>query len=255
MITPKGSFEEIMDNSLIISVIRGKLTDEAREAWMKTRMSHSQLFALEEEKKKIKPKEKIVPIEFHKYLDTVFSEREVRTLPPRLKYDHKIDLKPGFIPKRGVLFRQGPMQDQATREFLDENLEKGFIRESKSPQAATLFFIPKKDGRTRPVQDYCYLNEWTVKNAYPLPRIDDLIDKLVGKKLFIKMDIRWGYNNIRIHEGDEWKAAFICKYGLYEPLVMFFGLTNSPTTFQSMMNEIFHLEITQEWLVRHQKSR
>jgi len=120
------------------------------------------------------------------------------------------------------LFRQGPTQDQATREFLDENLKKGFIHESKSPQAATLFFIPKKNGQTRPVQDYRYLNEWTIKNAYPLPRIDDLINKLVRKKLFIKMDICWGYNNVRIHEGDEWKAAFICKYGLYEPLVMFF---------------------------------
>jgi len=148
MIMPKEPFEEITDNSLVISVIRGKLTDGAREAWMKTRMSHSQLFALEEEKKKIKPKEEIVPIEFHKYLDTVFSEREVGTLPPRSKYDHKIDLKPGFIPKQGVLFRQGPTQDQATREFLNENLEKGFICESKSPQAATLFFIPKKDGQT-----------------------------------------------------------------------------------------------------------
>ena len=146
----------------------------------------------------------------------------------------------GFIPKRGILFRQGPQHDIELRNFLDENLKKGFIRESKSPQAASFFFIPKKDGRTRPVQDYHYLNEWTIKNAYPLPRIDDLIDKLVGKKLFIKMDIRWGYNNVRIHEGDEWKAAFICKYGLYEP---FFGLTNSPATFQSMMNDIFDLKI------------
>ena len=113
---------------------------------MKTRMTHSQLFALEEEKKKFKPKEEIVPIEFHKYLDTVFSEREVGKLPPRSKYDHPIDMKPGYTPKRGVLFRQGPETDQATREFLDENLEKGFIRPSKSPQAATLFFVPKQDG-------------------------------------------------------------------------------------------------------------
>ena len=131
------------------------------------------------------------------------------------------------------------------KDFIDENLKKGFIRPSKSPQAATLFFVSKKDGRPRPVQDYRYLNEWTVKNAYPLPRIDKLIDRLVGKKLFIKMDIRWGYNNVRIREGDEWKAAFISKFGLYEPLVMFFGLTNSPATFQHMMNDIFDNEITQ----------
>jgi hypothetical protein len=114
---------------------------------MKTRMSHSQLFALEEEKKKIKPAEEIVPVEFHKYLKTYSLKEKIGKLPPHSKYDHKIDLKPGFEPKRGVLFRQGPQQDQATREFLDENLAKGFIRESKSPQAATLFFVPKKDGQ------------------------------------------------------------------------------------------------------------
>ena len=82
-----------------------------------------------------------------------------------------------------------------------------------------------------------------------MPRIDDLIDKLIGKKLFIKMDIRWGYHNVRIRDGDEWKAAFSCKFGLYKPLVMFFGLTNSPATFQSMMNDIFHLKLTQGWLL------
>ena len=145
MLTPSEPFEDIINHSLIISAIEGKLTDEAREAWMKTQMTHSQLFALEE-KKKIKPAEEIVPKEFHKYLKTVFSEREVGTLPARSKYDHKINLKPGFEPKRGALFHQGPEQDKAIQEFLDENLIKGFIRESKFPQAATLFFVPKKDG-------------------------------------------------------------------------------------------------------------
>ena len=87
-----------------------------------------------------------------------------------------------------------------------------------------------------------------MKNAYPLPRIDELVDSLAGKKLFIKMDIRWGYNNIRIREGDEWKAAFICKRGVFEPTVMFFGLTNSPATFQSMMDSIFKIQIAQGWL-------
>lgn len=114
MLMPREPFEDIVDNSLVISVINGKLTNEAREAWMKTRMTHSQLFTLEDEKKKIKPAIEIVPKEFHKYLNTVFSEREVGTLPPQSKYDHKINLKPGFVPKRGVLFRQGPQQDQAT---------------------------------------------------------------------------------------------------------------------------------------------
>ena len=118
-------------------------------------MSHSQLFGLQEEKKKQeKPKEEIVPKEFHEYLETVFSEREVGRLPPRSRYDHKIDLKEGFIPMRGPLFRQTPDQDKLMQEFITENEEKGFIRKSDSPQASTLFFIPKKDGKVRPVQDY-----------------------------------------------------------------------------------------------------
>ena len=89
------------------------------------------------------------------------------------------------------------------------------------------------------VQDYRYLNKHTVKNNYPLPLIAQLVDKLQGTKMFTKMDLRWGYNNIRIKEGDEWKAAFVCHHGAFEPLVMFFGLCNSPSTFQMMMNEIF----------------
>jgi hypothetical protein len=246
--TEEEILEEVYNTSLIISVIKGSMTKEAREDWMKTRMSHSQLFALEEEKKKERPKEEIGPKEFWKYLDTVFSEREVGKLPPRSSYDHKIEMKPGYEPQRGTLYRQSPQHDEALREFLDEHLAKGFIRKSQSPQAASFFFIPKKNGTTRPVQDYRYLNDWTIKNVYPLLRIGDLINRLIGKKLFIKMDVRWGYNNVRIHKGDEWKAAFICKFGLYEPLVMYFSLTNSPATFQSIMDEIFQSKILQQCL-------
>ena len=89
------------------------------------------------------------------------------------------------------------------------------------------------------VQDYCYLNEHTVKNNYPLPLISQLVDKLKGSKWFTKIDLRWGYNNVHIKEGDEWKAAFVCYWGSFEPVVMYFGLCNSPATFQTMMNEIF----------------
>src|SRR5271170_2776876 len=106
--------------------------------------------------------------------------------------------------------------------------------------ASPFFFVNKKDGKLRPCQDYRKLNEGTIKNAYPLPLIQELIDRLKGAKYFTKLDVRWGYNNIRIKEGDEWKAAFRTNRGLFEPLVMYFGLTNSPATFQTMMNEIFH---------------
>ena len=102
-----------------------------------------------------------------------------------------------------------------------------------------MFFISKKDGKKQMVQNYHYLNKHTVKNNYPLPLIAQLVNKLQGTKMFTKMDLRCSYNNIRIKKGDEWKAAFICHHGAFEPLVMFFGFCNSPSTFQTMMNEIF----------------
>ncbi len=105
--------------------------------------------------------------------------------------------------------------------------------------AAPVFFVKKKDGSLRLVQDYRKLNDITVKNSYPLPLISDLINKLSKAKYFTKLDVRWGYNNVRIKEGDEWKAAFRTNRGPFEPLVMFFGLTNSPATFQTMMNDLF----------------
>ena len=101
-----------------------------------------------------------------------------------------------------------------------------------------MFFVGKKDGKKRMVQDYRYLNEWTVKNNYPLPLISDVLENIGTKKLFTKMDLRWGYNNIRIKEEDEWKAAFMTPEGSFELTVMFFGLMNSPATFQVMMNEL-----------------
>jgi hypothetical protein len=115
--------------------------------------------------------------------------------------------------------------------------------------ASPFFFIKKKVGKLRPVQDYRKLNEMMVKNRYPLPLISELVDQLSHAKVFSKMDIRWGYNNIRIKEGDEWKAAFRMNRGLFEPLVMFFGLTNLPATFQMMMNNIFREEIAEGWVV------
>ena len=100
-------------------------------------------------------------------------------------------------------------------------------------------FVLKKDGKRRMVQDYQYVNKFTVKNSYSLPLISDLVDNMGTKRVFTKMDLRRGYNNVRIKEGDKWKAAFTTHIGSFEPVVMFFGLTNSPATFQTMMNDIF----------------
>jgi hypothetical protein len=129
--------------------------------------------------------------------------------------------------------------------FLEDALATGRIRHSKSPIGAPVFFIKKKDGKLRFVQDYHVLNLITWKNRYPLPLIDDLIHRLKGAKYFTKLNVRWGYNNVRIKKGDEWKAAFRTNHGLFKLLVMYFGLTNSPATFQRMMNEIFEDLITQ----------
>ena len=101
-----------------------------------------------------------------------------------------------------------------------------------------MFFVEKKDEKKQMVQDYQYLNEWTVKNNYPLPLISDILENIGTKKVFMKINLRWGYNNVRIKEGDEWKVAFITPEGSFKPMVMFFGLTNSPATFQVMINKL-----------------
>ena len=103
---------------------------------------------------------------------------------------------------------------------------------------APVFFVGKKDGKKRIMQDYQYLNEWTVKNNYLLPLISDIVENIRTKKVFTKLDLRWDYNNVRIKEGDDWKVAFTIPEESFEPTVMFFRLTNLPATFQVMMNEI-----------------
>ena len=134
-------------------------------------------------------------------------------------------------------------------KFIQEQQAKGYICPLKSPYVAPFFFIKKKDGKLQPVQDYQQLNEWTIKNHYPLPLISELIACIKNAKRFTKVDIRWGYNNVHIKEGDKYKAAFIMNQGLFEPTVMFFRLTNSPATFQTMMNVIFAEEIAEGWLI------
>jgi len=115
----------------------------------------------------------------------------------------------------------------------------------KSSIAAPVFFIKKKDGSLHLVQDYRALNAVTVKNRYPLPLISELVSQLRGARYFTKLDVHWGFNNVRIKPGDEWKAAFCTNHGLFEPLVMFFGMTNSPATFQTMMDDVFRTVIAE----------
>ena len=186
--------------------------------------------------------EEIVPKEYHDYLD-IFSEEKAHRFPESQSWDHKIKMKEGFEPKSFKNYNLTPAEQIELDKFLKENLEKGYIRPSQSPMASPFFFVSKKDGRLRPCQDYRYLNDWTIKNSYPLPLISEIMDKLKGAKYFTKLDVRWGYNNVRIRKGDEWKAAFKTNKGLLEPMVMFFGMCNSLATFQSMMDNIFAMMI------------
>ncbi len=170
----------------------------------------------------------------------VFSEEAAQQFPLKRPWDHAIELKPdtpNVIDCK--IYPLTQTEDQALVTFLDKQLKKGYIRPSKSPYASPFFFIKKKDGKLHLVQDYRRLNEHTIHNRYPLPFIPDLISQVQDAHIFTKFDVQWGYNNIRIKVGDEEKGVFKTKYGLFEPLVMFFGLTNLPSTFQTMMNHIF----------------
>ncbi|KIN99400.1 hypothetical protein M404DRAFT_30458 [Pisolithus tinctorius Marx 270] len=174
-------------------------------------------------------------------------------MPLRKPWDHTIELKESFVPKKGRLIPPSPDKQQEVSDFVNGQLKKGYIQPSKSPQTSPVFFVPKKDGKKHMVQDYHYLNKHTVKNSYPLPLISQLDDKLKGCKLFTKMDLHWGYNNIRIKEGDKWKAAFICHCGAFEPLVMFFGLfiyIDDLMIFTKMDNQEEHDKIMLEVLRR-----
>jgi len=174
-----------------------------------------------------------------KGFESVFAKEDFDILPEHRQWNHAIELVPGSEPKSSKVYPLSPVEQKELDSFLEENLCTRRIRPSKSPMAAPVFFIKKKDGSLQLVQDYRALNSMTVKNKYPLPLISELVSQLRGARYFTKLDVRWGFNNVRIKPGDEWKAAFWTNQGLFEPLVMFFDMTNSPATFQTMMNDIF----------------
>jgi len=225
--------------------------EEGDEIWLQTRVAKTtvaqQLAEAATDKKK-RTWQELVPKRYHRH-GKVFSEKASERFPDRRPWDHAIELKedaPTSINCR--VYPLSPKEKEEQREFLSQNLRLQRIRRSKSPYTSGFFLIRKKDGKFRPVQDYRNLNKWTIPNKYPLPLISKLIYDLAEKQLFSKFDIRWGYNNIRIKEGDEYKAAFKTSEGLFEPTVMFFRLTNSPATFQTMMDDIFQEEVAQGWL-------
>ncbi|KAF8751545.1 hypothetical protein RHS01_08514 [Rhizoctonia solani] len=178
-----------------------------------------------------------VPSKYHQYAK-VFGEEEFNKLPPHRHYDIGIKLTEEG-PLNSPLYSMTDAKSATLKDWLRDELKAGKIRPSKSSISSPVMFVPKKDGSRRLVVDYRRLNNRTKKNVYPLPRPDDLMAQLRGAKVFTKLDLRWGYNNVRVKEGDEWKTAFWTKYSLYESLVMTFGLTNAPAAFQHFMNKLF----------------
>ncbi|PNY01683.1 retrotransposon-related protein [Trifolium pratense] len=169
----------------------------------------------------------------------VFPE-DVSDLPPEREVEFSIEVVPGTSPISMAPYRMPASELEQLKKQLEELLEKKFIRPSVSPWGAPVLLVKKKDGSMRLCIDYRQLNKVTIKNKYPLPRIDDLMDQLVGACVFSKIDLRSGYHQIRVKAEDIPKTAFRTRYGHYEYSVMPFGVTNAPGVFMEYMNRIFH---------------
>ncbi|KAK9902948.1 hypothetical protein M0R45_001398 [Rubus argutus] len=164
---------------------------------------------------------------------------KITQLPPKREIEFSIDLEPGARPISVTPYRMAPKELKELQTQIKELLSLGFIRPSASSWGAPVLFVKKKDGSLRLCIDYRQLNKVTIKNKYPLPRIDDLFDQLRGAQIFSKIDLRSGYHQLLVKEGDIAKTAFNTRYGQYEWLVMSFGLTNAPAIFMDLMNRVF----------------
>ena len=164
---------------------------------------------------------------------------ELPELPPQRVVDFGIELHPGTSPISMTPHRMAPVELQELRVQLQELLDKGFIRPSTSPWGAPVLFAKKKDKTFRLCIDYRQLNRVTIKNRYPLSRIDDLFDQLRGTRVYSKIDLRTGYHQLRVREIDIPKTAFRTRYGHFEFTVMPFGLTNAPAAFMDLMHRVF----------------
>ena len=182
------------------------------------------------------------------YID-VFPEELPEGLPPKRTVDHKIELLPNSQPYSRGIYALSQFQLKTLWNELNKLLKLGLIQPSLSPYGAPVLFVAKKDGTLRLCVDYRALNKMTIKNRYPLPRIDEMLDRLYQAQFFSKIDLRSGYHQIRIAPEDVPKTAFRTRYGHYEFLVVPFGLTNAPATFQTLMNDIFREQLDKFVLV------
>ncbi|GBG89206.1 hypothetical protein CBR_g48914 [Chara braunii] len=167
---------------------------------------------------------------------------EPRGVPER-PVEHKIEIIEGSIPPKGCVYRMGQGELEELRRQIDDMIDRGWIRPSESEFGAPVLFVPKKGGKLRMCIDYRGLNRITRKNAYPLPRIDDLLDAAGGCKVFSKIDLKSGYHQIEVDPSDQHKTAFKTRDGLYEFIVMPFGLTNAPATFQCLMDKVLRHQL------------
>jgi len=179
-----------------------------------------------------------IPEEYHEYAD-VFSKSKAETLAPHRPYDLRIDLEEDSHPPVGTIYSLSKFEQEALKEFIDENLTNGFICSMSSPHGALVLFVKKKDGSLQLCVDFRGLNKITKKDQYPLPLISDLLDSPRKACIYTKIDLWHVYHLVRIAEGDEWKTAFRTYYGAFEWSVMLFGLTNAPAAFQRFMNNLF----------------
>ena len=170
-------------------------------------------------------------------------------LPPRREIKFAIDVVLGVAPSSITPYRMAPMELKELKLRLQELLEKGFIHLSVSPWGAPALFVKKKDGVLRLCVDYTQLNKMTMKNKYPLPRIDDLFDQLKGAGVFSKIDLRFKYHQLRIKDVNVHKTVFRTWYGHYKFLIMSFGLTNAPVAFMDLMNHVFRLFLDRFFMV------